>query len=102
MTEKEDDLFYFSFINEPDISDTETSGIPFGYENLVFEPFFRISKFVQEAYNTLDFGIGLTKADIIIKKHNGKIKVFNIKDFSSQEFKAVNKINFKASIPIMK
>lgn len=102
LTEKEDDLFYFSFINEPDISDTETSGIPFGYENLVFEPFFRISKFVQEAYNTLDFGIGLTKADIIIKKHNGKIKVFNIKDFSSQEFKAVNKINFKASIPIIK
>ncbi len=58
-------------------------GIPFEYENLVFEPFFRLSEFTLEQFNTLDYGLGLTIVEKIIMKLGGKISVSNIVDYSN-------------------
>lgn len=68
-----------SCFNQP-IANTDGSfGIPTQYENIIFEPFFRLTKFVFEGYGTLDFGLGLTLVDAIIKKLNAKIEIRNIR-----------------------
>ena len=58
------------------------TGIPVEYENMIFEPFCRLVKTVQEDYHTLEFGLGLTMAEKTIKAHKGKIRLYNIKDYS--------------------
>jgi K+-sensing histidine kinase KdpD len=56
-------------------------GIPEAYSRVVFEPFFRICRTVQEEYKTLDFGLGLTLVEKVINKHNGKVAVENLKNY---------------------
>ena len=99
---KQENELVINFINEPQISANNEGGIPFGYENLIFEPFFRVIKFVQEEYNTLEFGLGLSKVEIIVKKLNGKINAFIINDYSDEEKTLIKKIAFKLSLPIVK
>lgn len=87
-----------SILNEP-TSQTEIRGIPIEYSNLVFEPFYRISKFVDERFKTLDIGFGLSLVKAIIKKHGGSVTISNIKDFTAVNAKSL-KVNLELLIPI--
>ena len=68
---------FISVLNTP-IKDEAAYGISPAYSHIIFEPFFRISKLVFESIPTLDFGLGLTMVDKIIRKHGGKIKAGNL------------------------
>ncbi|HOP64669.1 MAG TPA: response regulator [Spirochaetota bacterium] len=74
--------FIMHIMNIPEVADKGVIGIPEEYENIIFEPFFRISKTLHENYRTLDYGIGLTMCDKIADKSGGRIRIFNINDFS--------------------
>lgn len=74
----ENNWLRISILNEIN-PQTGTNGIPVEYENLVFEPFIRLNKFVYESYKTPDFGLGLLLVQKIIEKHNGKVSIFNIR-----------------------
>ncbi len=68
---------FISVLNTP-IFDGEVYGISPTYSNIIFEPFFRISKLVFESIPTLDFGLGLTMVDKVVRKHAGKISAGNL------------------------
>ena len=97
MVDYKDENLIFSVINS--IRQGEDDGIPMEYENIVFEPFFRKIKYVQEEYNTMDYGLGLTFAERIVKKHNGKILIHNIKDYSDYSKTSVSKVQCQVMIP---
>ncbi len=69
-------------LNEPMPDSEGRVGIPMGYESIIFDPFFRLNKGVQEEYKTLDYGLGLTLVENIAVKHGGSIELTNIKDYS--------------------
>ncbi|MFH0975500.1 MAG: response regulator [Spirochaetota bacterium] len=76
------DAIVVYILNEP-VADSEgRKGIPIGYESIIFDPFFRLNKSVQEDYKTLDYGLGLTLVENITVKHGGSIELSNIKDYS--------------------
>lgn len=90
-----------SVLNLPSLSE-EVQGIPVEYELVVFEPFFRISSFVQEEYETLDFGLGLTVVEKIIEKHNGYVSVSTVTDHSEISAEPQQKVIFSINIPVVK
>jgi DNA-binding response OmpR family regulator len=92
-----DNNLVFSVINT--IKTNEDDGIPMEYENIVFEPFFRKIKYVQEEYNTMDYGLGLTFVERIVKKHKGKVLIHNIKDYSDFSKASVTKVQCQVMIP---
>ncbi|MCB1165622.1 MAG: hypothetical protein KDK33_05695, partial [Leptospiraceae bacterium] len=61
---------------------TEEGGIPLQYQNLVFEPFFRLEHSVFEDFESLDIGMGLNIVRTIADKLGGSIAASNVKDFS--------------------
>jgi len=69
-------------INDIISNEKGLKGIPTGYENLVFEPFYRLTKTVNDNYHTLDYGLGLTLVEKIVAKHGGSIAINNITDHS--------------------
>lgn len=69
-----------NFLSHPEIRENEPVGIGPDYQNLIFEPFFRISKSVQEHYGTLDFGLGLTQVQKTVNRFHGKVSAFNLKN----------------------
>lgn len=75
--------FILSFLNDPEKDDSGNYGIEPEYENLIFEPFFRLRKDVQEVYKTLDFGLGLTLVEKIMDSHNGRVEIANTTDYSN-------------------
>lgn len=83
MISVEEDYLTTVVINHPAVIKDDIVGIPIEYENIVFEPFFRISKVLYENYDSLDYGLGLTLTEKIIKTHNGKIAISNVMDHSS-------------------
>lgn len=87
---------FISILNHPDSNGKELNGILPEFQALVFEPFFRISRYVHEEIPTLDFGLGLCFVDRIIRNHNGKIKVGNIKNHTNPNGIL---INFTIEIP---
>jgi signal transduction histidine kinase len=76
------DKFTISVINDIITNEKGLKGIPMGYENLVFEPFYRLTKTVNDGYHTLDYGLGLTLVEKIVTKHGGSIAINNITDHS--------------------
>ena len=92
-----DDNLVFSVINNTDSSIDD--GIPMEYENIIFEPFFRKIKYVQEGYSTMDYGLGLTFVERIVKKHSGKVLIHNIKDYSDYSKSSVTKVQCQVMIP---
>lgn len=92
---------YISVFNTP-IRDEETYGISPAYSNIIFEPFFRISKLVFESIPTLDFGLGLTMVDKIIRKHRGKIKAGNLLSYLDTDSSGNpgTLVNFEIELPI--
>ena len=93
---KEGDVI-FSVINN--IKADDDNGIPMEYENIVFEPFFRKVKYVQEEYNTLDYGLGLTLIDRVVKQHKGKVVINNITDHTDFGKDPVTKVNCQITLP---
>lgn len=79
---KQDEICTISVINDINVNEKGHKGIPIGYENLVFEPFYRLTKTVNEDYQTLDYGLGLTLAEKIITKNGGTITINNINDYT--------------------
>jgi PAS domain S-box-containing protein len=90
-----------SIINDPEKNEEGTMGIPMEYEKVVFEPFYRLTKFVHEQYNTLEFGLGLTLVEKIVSKHGGEVTARNIVDHSDTRRESPVKVNVSISIPLV-
>jgi CheY-like chemotaxis protein len=90
------DKLTISVINDIIANEKGLKGIPMGYENLVFEPFYRLTKTVNDGYHTLDYGLGLTLVEKIVTKHGGTITINNITDHS--DIKAGPKIKVECSM----
>ncbi len=73
------DNLKLSFLSDPKEDQRGNYGIPESMQNLIFEPFFRISKYVHEEYPSHDFGIGLTFVDKVVRKHRGKVSAYMVK-----------------------
>lgn len=76
-----DGFFFFAIKNS---INTDKEGVPHEYENLVLEPFFRLSKEAEDSYLEFDekysTGLGLCVVNYIVKKHNGLFWIKNHKD----------------------
>jgi PAS domain S-box-containing protein len=90
-----------SIINDPEKTDEGIIGVPPEYEKVVFEPFYRLTKFVFEQYNTLDFGLGLTLIDKIIGKHGGEVFINNILDHTDLKREPQTKVNLTMMLPML-
>jgi len=89
----------FSVVNDPDKNDDGIVGIPAEYEKIVFEPFYRLTKFVFENYKTLDFGLGLTLIEKIITKHGAEVYMENILDHTDLKREPQVKVNLSIFFP---
>ncbi len=96
----QEDSVLISTMNVPVASKDDVVGIPMEYENIIFEPLFRIVKTVNEEYDTLDYGLGLPMVESIIKKLNGKITVSNIEDHTDLSKGTKTRVNFTISLPV--
>ncbi len=88
-----------AFLNSPETAQNGVIGIPSEYSELIFEPFFRMSKFVHENYPTLDFGLGLSYVERAILKYGGKVSARNIKSHipSTGKILTLFELNFEVS-----
>jgi CheY-like chemotaxis protein len=68
--------FHISFLSTPN----DKNQIGEKYQNVIFEPFFRISHYIYDAFPTLDCGLGLCFVEKLIRNHNGNIRFTNIKN----------------------
>ncbi len=98
----QDETLNISVINDISGGEKGLKGIPIGYENLVFEPFFRLHKTVNDDYETLDYGLGLTLAEKIITKDGGNISINNINDYSDIKSGAKIKVECTISFNVSK
>lgn len=91
LIRKDNDRVFVSFMNQATLVNQKSGGginqesvvidgIPAEYERLVFEPFFRIVKTVDERFETIDNGLGLTRVQKIVLRHGGSISLFNVQD----------------------
>lgn len=103
LFEVKQDSILISFLNTP-IHEGDIYGIQPEYSNIIFEPFFRITKLVFESVPTLDFGLGLTMVDKIILRHNGKIRANNLRSYldTNEDGSPSTLVNFEIEIPISK
>ncbi len=92
---------FISVINTPMKDEEGRRGIPMDYENLIFEPFFRLFHSVREEFGSFDYGLGLTLVEKIIEKHNGKIVGRNITDHTDFSKGPVTKVDFNITLPVV-
>lgn len=102
MLNQRDNSIEISFLNKPVSSDDGNIGIPMGYEYILFEPFFRITKNVYEGFDTLDFGLGLTIVEKILLRHKGKVTISNIQDYTDITKGPVVKVDCVMTLPLVK
>ena len=96
------DHFFISFMNRPDPNLMGATGLRKGFENLVFEPFYRLGNYVYEEYDTTDFGLGLCFVEKVVRKNNGSIELSQIKDDSHFNHQPSNfRLCFEISLPIV-
>ncbi|MCC5814524.1 MAG: response regulator [Leptospira sp.] len=69
-----------SFINPAYTTNSKITGIPIEYENIIFEPFYRIDHSLNQELETNDLGLGLSYVKNIINQHNGTIRLQNHND----------------------
>jgi len=89
-----------NIINDPVINENGIKGIPIEYENMVLEPFYRMTKKIFIEYDSVESGLGLSLVERIIEKHNGKVKVTNLKDHSDLKKEPVVKVLVAIDLPI--
>ncbi|MCP5497120.1 MAG: response regulator [Leptospiraceae bacterium] len=100
LFETKGDKLLLSILNPPDSSDPNTRpGILEEYSHIIFEPYYRISKLVFPHYPTMDFGLGLSLVDKIIKRHGGSISAYNIKSYIEMEAKLM--VSFQVEISLV-
>lgn len=85
LLKKERDALVISIMNQPRAQNARTPGVPPEYESLIFEPFFRMDRTVDERYGALDYGLGLTRAQKIVERHGGTLTLYNVKDHLSAQ-----------------
>ncbi len=90
-----------SVVSKPVPDEQKRVGIPLGYENIVFEPFYRMTKAVFEGYESLDYGLGLTLVEKIMAKHGGKASISNITDYSDVTREPVTKVIASLNLPLV-
>ncbi|MCB1137851.1 MAG: response regulator [Leptospiraceae bacterium] len=81
---------------------TSEGGIPLEYQNLVFEPFFRLEHSVFENFDTLDIGMGLNIVRTIVDKLGGSIVASNVRDYTDwklQEGRLL--VDFEVQLPLL-
>ena len=93
--------FLLSVVNNPVEFENGIKGIPPEYENVIFQPFYRIPKTVSLGYDSLDFGLGLTLVEKIIEKHNGSVIASNVKDFTDLKKEAMEKVSITINMPLI-
>ncbi len=93
------DNVLISVLNYPDLKGKYLGGIQPEYQSIIFEPFFRISRYVYEKFPTLDFGLGLCFVDRIIRNHKGKVSVSNLKNHFERSNGDLT--NFTIEIPLL-
>ncbi|HRP68288.1 MAG TPA: sensor histidine kinase [Turneriella sp.] len=87
-------------LNEPyTVNRGEIKGIPEEYRRIIFEPFFRVSRILNEAYDTLEYGLGLTLVDKIIQMHKGSIRNLTIQDFGDGTDEKTDLVAFEIELP---
>ncbi len=91
-----------SVINVPEKLPGGIEGIPPEYENLIFEPFFRLVSNVYEDFDSLDYGLGLVIVDKVVTKLGGSVSASNIRDYSNIAASSVVKVDFTVSLPLQK
>ncbi len=96
------DSLYISFINSPAENQFGTRGIPEEYTRLVFEPFFRAVRTVDERYGTLDYGLGLPVVEKVVQKHGGRIMAGSLRDFLSPSATGELVANFELQLPVVR
>jgi len=89
-----------NFINTPVKTREGSVGIPGEYERLVLEPFFRLGRGVDDRYSSLDFGLGLTLAAKIIKKHEGGIHLGNVVEHFSRSSDSGIAVSVRLELPL--
>ncbi len=89
-----------SVLNKPIPGNNNVMGIPSEYARIIFEPFFRLTRIVDERFGTLEFGLGLTMVEKIIRKHRGKIIAGNIIDHLDIGQKGSIRVNFEIELPL--
>jgi signal transduction histidine kinase len=75
-----DKILSLSILNSPHSKDLRQSGFVNDLNQIIFEPFFREEKAVDERFATLDYGLGLTYAKVIIERHGGTISASSVQD----------------------
>ena len=100
LTYKRNNNIVLSVINDVEKNDLDAVGIPEDYEKVVLEPFYRMTKVVFENHNTLDFGLGTTLVDKIVRKFGGEFSVKNILDHSDLKREPRTRVEFTMSLPI--
>ncbi len=90
-----------SIVNDPEKADENITGVPPEYEKAIFEPFYRLSKYVYDSFGTLDFGVGLTMVDKIVQRHGGEIVAHNVLDHSDLKRDPLVKVNVSATFPLI-
>ncbi|MEQ8350374.1 MAG: response regulator [Leptospiraceae bacterium] len=81
---------------------TVEGGIPLEYQNLVFEPFFRLEHSVFENFDTLDIGMGLNIVRTIVDKLGGSIAASNVKDYRDSKIQEGRLlVDFEIQLPLL-
>jgi len=79
--------FWINVKNDVDLK--PYGGVPKEYEKLVLEPFFRIHPPDESVAKVerIGFGLGLTVADYVAKKHGGIFIIHDVKDLTAEKEK---------------
>jgi len=88
-------------LNEPaHDANSDITGIPPDYRQVIFEPFFRLAKVVDDRFGTLDYGLGLTMVEKVLNNHKGKIHCTSISDYFTTENMKKEMICFELELPM--
>lgn len=94
----------FDIINKAKETKGGVIGIPEEYQDLVFEPFYRIAEDTDNAYIeheiTGGLGLGLTLVRLIIKRYGGEIEALNMTDHRFDESAARTKVLVELKMPL--
>lgn len=94
-----DKKFNIGILSEP-VPVGDIVGIPPEYERIIFEPFFRISRLVDEGFGTLDMGLGLALVEKIFKRQNAIIQLYNVRDHMSLSKDPIIKVLTRIDFPL--
>lgn len=89
-----------SVVSEP-VSVDGITGIPEEMETAIFEPFFRIAKTVDERFGSMDYGLGLTYADKVVRRHGGRISAFNVMDHMDLDKGGQVRVTVQMELPLV-